>query len=72
MSVLTYCDRVALGVIADYGSAPEADLLAHEIEVGVAELVAHARAARDDRGNDRRAVVIRSAEGPTRQVDSAL
>ena len=40
VSVLTYCDRVAFGITADYGSAPEADLLAHEIEAAVAELVA--------------------------------
>jgi diacylglycerol O-acyltransferase len=40
VSVLTYCDRVAFGVTSDYGSAPEADLLARTIEAGVAELVA--------------------------------
>src|SRR6266508_186914 len=38
--ILTYCDRVAFGVTFDYGSAPEAEMLAHGIEEGVAELVA--------------------------------
>jgi diacylglycerol O-acyltransferase len=40
VAVLTYCDQVAFGVTSDYASAPEADLLAHGIEAGVAELVA--------------------------------
>src|SRR5205814_5025925 len=52
VSVLTYCDRVAFSVTADYGSAPEADPLAHEIEVGIAELVAHGRASRGHRRGD--------------------
>lgn len=42
VSILTYCDRVAFGVTADYASAPEADLLACAIEAGIAELVAAA------------------------------
>jgi WS/DGAT/MGAT family acyltransferase len=39
VSILTYCDQAAIGVTADYDSAPEADALAHAIEGGIAELV---------------------------------
>jgi WS/DGAT/MGAT family acyltransferase len=40
VAILTYCDRIAFGVTADYDSAPEADLLARAIGTGIAELVA--------------------------------
>jgi len=40
VAMLSYCDRLAFGVTADYDSAPEADLLASAIEQGIAELVA--------------------------------
>jgi diacylglycerol O-acyltransferase len=39
VSVLTYCDQIAIGVTSDYGSAPEAGALARAIEDGIAELV---------------------------------
>ena len=40
VSIMTYCDRVGIGVTSDYRSAPEADELARGIEAGMAELVA--------------------------------
>jgi diacylglycerol O-acyltransferase len=43
ISILTYCDRMAFGVTADYDSAPEVELLGAAIERGVADLVDAAR-----------------------------
>jgi diacylglycerol O-acyltransferase len=45
VAVLTYRDRLAIGVTSDYGSVPEAEPLARAIEHGIAELVAARQSA---------------------------
>jgi diacylglycerol O-acyltransferase len=42
VAVLTYCDRIAIGVTSDFGSVQEAETLAAAIERGLADLVAAA------------------------------
>ena len=55
VSILSYCDRVAIGVTADYNSAPEADALARAIEDEIAELVKAAEGVSAPRPRRRRA-----------------
>jgi WS/DGAT/MGAT family acyltransferase len=51
VSIFTYCDQLTFGVTGDYASAPDVDLLASGIEVGVRELAEAYRTS--DRSNGR-------------------